>query len=103
MDRRQTFGVMIRSALGTWTNATVGQDQRSVRVVVPHVPSGRTESMVRFVEDSIQKGLGWTATVDSRPGGTGLIATRYLQAAAPDGTHCYSINPASHRCDAGRP
>jgi tripartite-type tricarboxylate transporter receptor subunit TctC len=57
----------------------------TIRIVVPYAAGGQTDAMSRLFADSMQKTLGRTVITENRPGAAALIATRYVQNAAPDG------------------
>ena len=85
--------------------ASVAQAQdypaRTVTLVVPYPPGGGVDSMARVVAERLSAALGQQVVVDNRGGGGGLIGTRAVQKAAPDGytlllghTGTISINPS---------
>jgi len=84
MQRRTALG-LLGSALGVLAMPAAAQDNQLVRIVVPYAPGGQTDSMARLLADSMRKKLGRTVIVENRPGAAALIATKYVQAAPPDG------------------
>ena len=85
--------------------ASVAQAQdypaRTVTLVVPYPPGGGVDAMARVVAERMSAALGQQVVVDNRGGGGGLIGTRAVQKAAPDGytlllghTGTISINPS---------
>ncbi len=85
--------------------AAVAQAQdypaRTITLVVPYPPGGGVDAMARVVAERLSAGLGQQVVVDNRGGGGGLIGTRAVQKAAPDGytlllghTGTISINPS---------
>ena len=73
---------------------------RVVSLVVPYPPGGGVDVMARVVAEKLTGILGHTVIVDNRPGGSGLVGTRSVIKAAPDGytlflghTGSISINP----------
>jgi len=85
--------------------ASVAQAQdypaRTVTLVVPYPPGGGVDAMARVVAERLSAALGQQVVVDNRGGGGGLIGTRAVQKAAPDGytlllghTGTISINPS---------
>jgi tripartite-type tricarboxylate transporter receptor subunit TctC len=85
MKRRHALAGGMSSALAGWIGRSGAQDHGLIRIVVPYAAGGQTDSLARVMANSLQKNLGRTVIVDNRPGAAGLIATRYAQAAAPDG------------------
>src|ERR1043166_5607218 len=88
------------SALATVAHA---QDYpaRTVTLVVPYPPGGGVDAMARVVADRLSVALGHQVVVDNRGGGSGLVGTRAVQKAAPDGytlllghTGSISLNPS---------
>jgi tripartite-type tricarboxylate transporter receptor subunit TctC len=74
---------------------------RPITLVVPYPPGGGVDAMARVVAERMSAALGQQVVVDNRGGGGGLIGTRAVQKAAPDGytlllghTGTMSINPS---------
>jgi tripartite-type tricarboxylate transporter receptor subunit TctC len=87
MQRRQLItataaGLLAAPALraqGTWPTA------RPIRVVCPWPPGAANDMLARLTAARLQEKLGATAVVENRTGGAGLIGTREVLGAAPDG------------------
>src|ERR1700752_4038993 len=58
---------------------------RTIRVVVPWPPGAANDALGRLVAQRLQEKFGTAAIVENRTGGSGLIGTRYVIDAAPDG------------------
>jgi tripartite-type tricarboxylate transporter receptor subunit TctC len=74
---------------------------RTVTLVVPYPPGGGVDAMARVVAERLSTALGQQVVVDNRGGGSGLVGTRAVMKAAPDGytlllghTGTISINPS---------
>jgi tripartite-type tricarboxylate transporter receptor subunit TctC len=74
---------------------------RTITLVVPYPPGGGVDAMARVVAERLSAALGQQVVVDNRGGAGGLIGTRVVQKAAPDGhtlllghTGSISINPS---------
>jgi tripartite-type tricarboxylate transporter receptor subunit TctC len=74
---------------------------RAITLVVPFPPGGGVDAMARVVAERLATALGQQVVVDNRGGGGGLIGTRAVQKAAPDGytlllghTGTIAINPS---------
>jgi tripartite-type tricarboxylate transporter receptor subunit TctC len=74
---------------------------RTITLVVPYPPGGGVDALARVVAERLSAAFGQQVVVDNRGGGGGLIGTRAVQKAAPDGytlllghTGTISINPS---------
>jgi tripartite-type tricarboxylate transporter receptor subunit TctC len=74
---------------------------RTITLIVPYPPAGGVDAMARLVAEKLSAALGHQVVVDNRGGGGGLIGTRAVVKAAPDGytlllghTGTISINPS---------
>ena len=74
---------------------------RPITLVVPYPAGGGVDAMARIVADKLTIALGQQVLVDNRGGGSGLVGTRAVIRAAPDGytlllghTGTMSINPS---------
>jgi len=74
---------------------------RTITLIVPYPPGGGVDAMARVVAERLSAALGQQVVVDNRGGAGGLIGTRAVQKAAPDGytlllghTGTVSINPS---------
>src|SRR2546421_6250945 len=74
---------------------------RTITLIVPYPPAGGVDAMARIVAEKLSAALGHQVVVDNRGGGGGLIGTRAVVKAPPDGytlllghTGSISINPS---------
>src|SRR5947209_2058681 len=74
---------------------------RPITLIVPYPPGGGVDAMARIVADKLSAALRQQVVVDNRGGGSGLVGTRAVVKAAPDGytlllghTGTISINPS---------
>ena len=88
--------------LSAGVDRSAGQEYptRTVTLVVPYPPGGGVDVLARVVAERLSVALGHQVIVDNRPGGSGLVGTRSVIKAAPDGytlflghTGSISINP----------
>lgn len=72
--------------------ATVGAglpalaQEKATAIVVPYAPGGSLDTAARLLAEQLRKGVGRNFIVDNKPGANGLIGTKAVQAAAPDGS-----------------
>jgi tripartite-type tricarboxylate transporter receptor subunit TctC len=77
--------------------------ERPITIVVPYAPGGTADGLARVVAQGLEKELGASVVVESRPGASGMIGETHVARARPDGyTILYdatplSINPAIHK------
>ena len=82
IQRRALLQLML---LGGVPGAALADSSQPIRIVVPYAAGGQTDAMARLLADHMSKTLARTVIVDNRPGAAGLIGTRYVQLAPPDG------------------
>ncbi len=58
---------------------------RTIRVVCPWPPGAANDALARLLAQKLQEKLGATAVTENRTGGAGLVGTREVLGAAPDG------------------
>ncbi|HKS60811.1 MAG TPA: tripartite tricarboxylate transporter substrate binding protein [Xanthobacteraceae bacterium] len=95
--------LLLAAAFAALASLAHAQDYpaRTVTLVVPYPPGGGVDAMARVVADRLSVALGQQVVVDNRGGGSGLVGTRAVVKAAPDGytlllghTGSISINPS---------
>ena len=69
------------------TQDALGQTRitRPIRLIVPYVPGGGTDSLSRFVAPWISDEFGQQVVIDNRAGGSSTIGTNIVARATPDG------------------
>lgn len=58
---------------------------RPIRMIVPYVPGGGTDTLGRLMAVHIGKGFGQQVVIDNRAGGSSTIGTQMIAQAVPDG------------------
>jgi tripartite-type tricarboxylate transporter receptor subunit TctC len=58
---------------------------RTIRVVCPWPPGAANDALARLLAQKLSEKLGATAVAENRTGGAGLVGTREVLGAAPDG------------------
>jgi tripartite-type tricarboxylate transporter receptor subunit TctC len=91
MNRRDA----IKGAVGAAALAAVGSrahgqaawpaKDKTVRVIVPWPPGAANDALGRLIADRIRTKFGCTTVVENRVGGAGLVGTRAVIQAEPDG------------------
>ena len=78
-------GAATVSALSMACSLATAQERVPLKVVVPFPAGGIADTAARLVGQSMATTLNRPVIIDNRPGAAGLIGTRAVQAAAPDG------------------
>jgi tripartite-type tricarboxylate transporter receptor subunit TctC len=73
-------------ACGFWSQAGAQSwPTKPIRLIVPFVPGGVTDTSGRLMAEQLTKRLGQQVVVDNRPGASGNIGTQMVANAEPDG------------------
>ena len=80
-------GAATLAALGTRAGAQAAwpAKDKTLRVIVPWPPGAANDALGRLIADRIRAKFGCTAVVENRVGGAGLVGTRAVLQAEPDG------------------
>lgn len=65
--------------------AQSGYPDKPIRLIIPHAPGGPTDTVARALAQAMSANMGQPVVVDSRPGGSTIIATGALATAPADG------------------
>ena len=75
---------------------------KPIRFVVPYTPGGGTDTVTRYIANSVNQDNKWVFLIDNKPGGGGNIGLNLVAKAKPDGytigmgqTSNLAINPAA--------
>ena len=80
-----------------------GYPERPVKVIVPYLAGGATDTGARLVTERMAKGLGQPLVIDNRPGAGVIVGTSAVAKADPDGytvlitTLAHAINISLHK------
>jgi tripartite-type tricarboxylate transporter receptor subunit TctC len=81
---RWLLTALVLSAAGP-AHAQADYPSKPVRIIVPSVAGGGTDSSTRIVVSKLGELLGTRVVVDNRPGAGSMIGTEMVARAAPDG------------------
>lgn len=95
LTRRQALMAAALPFMGQ-AQAAVDFSGKQVRVVVPYPAGGPTDAIARLLSDGFRKSLGATCVVLNQAGASGMIGTRMVAAAEPDGHTLLLGNNQTH-------
>lgn len=84
---------VVAASQGAWP-------QRPLRVVCAYGAGGAADTVARILFNRLAERLGWTITIENRPGAAGTVAAGAAARAAPDGytflydATAFSVNPS---------
>lgn len=84
--RRNAFVAAVGLMLSLLGTASLAQDSKIIRVIVPFPAGGGTDGLARLIAPKLARELGTTVIVDNKPGASGQIAVSFVKAAPADGT-----------------
>jgi tripartite-type tricarboxylate transporter receptor subunit TctC len=58
---------------------------KPITIVEPYAVGGTTDVLIRAMQDRLQKELGQPVVIQSKPGASGIVATRFVAKAPADG------------------
>ncbi len=76
------------------TDPAAGFPNRPIRVIVPFSPGGQPDVFARMVGQKMAESLGQQIVVDNRTGAGGMVGSRIVAEANPDGYTLLSISAA---------
>jgi len=83
--KRRLFVAAVTLACAAIPAHAQTQITRPIRIVVPYVPGGGTDTLTRLIGPYISEEFGQQVVIDNRPGGSSTIGTQLVAKAAPDG------------------
>lgn len=88
MQRSAFLRGLLACALGCLGASAMAQapyPSKPIRLVVPFVPGGVSDTSARLVAEQLSRRLGQQVVVDNKPGASGNIGTALVAQAEPDG------------------
>lgn len=88
MGLNRKIGGLVLSAvllLGGVAQAADNYPSKPVHILVPYAAGGAVDVLARTLSQALAKSWGQQPVVDNRPGAGGIVASRALTQAAPDG------------------
>jgi tripartite-type tricarboxylate transporter receptor subunit TctC len=82
---RLVFALLLTIVAAATTAAQDTYPTRQISLVAPYAAGGSTDLVGRVLADGLKAKFGQPVTVDNRPGGNGVIGTREVVKAPPDG------------------
>src|SRR6266436_2422480 len=73
---------------------------RPITIVIPFTPGASSDTLQRIVDKKVSENTGQTLVVESRPGGSGVIAAAVVKQAPADGHTLLQANAATHAANA---
>lgn len=83
LPRNALFAAMVLA--NALAQAQTTQITRPIRLIVPYVPGGLTDTLSRIVGPYISEEFGQQVVIDNRGGGNSTIGTQLMARATPDG------------------
>lgn len=85
---------VILSCLTSWAPAQGAYPTHPLRLIVPVVPGGGSDTVARIVGARLGESLGQQVVVDNRPSGESIVASELTAKAPPDGHTLYLVSTA---------
>jgi len=79
------LAVLLFTSLATAAGAQDLYPSRPITLIAPYAAGGSTDLVGRVLADGLKARLNQAVTVDNKPGGNGVIGTREVVKASPDG------------------
>jgi tripartite-type tricarboxylate transporter receptor subunit TctC len=96
MTRRLLATLALTVVFGAAQATAQTYPNRPIHVIVPSTPGSPTDVMARLVAQSLGTTIGQSVFVEPRPGGGGIIGTKTVIAAEPDGYTLLFTEGAKH-------
>ncbi len=104
MNRLVNFVVLIAAALAGGAAHAQAYPTKPIKIIIPFVPGGPSDTVGRAIGSKFQEYLGQPAVVENKPGANGAIAAEFVAKSDPDGytilvgsIGVFSINAALYK------
>ncbi len=84
--------IMLLSSVSNGWGQTAAYPVKLVRIVNPVAAGGNQDVIARAIADQLTRGLGQPVVVESRPGSSATVGTRFVKSAPPDGYTLLAIS-----------
>jgi tripartite-type tricarboxylate transporter receptor subunit TctC len=85
MHRVVTLAAALLAAAASGVASGQAYPTKPVKIIIPFVPGGPSDTVGRAIGSKFQEFLGQPAVVENRPGANGAIAAEFVARAEPDG------------------
>ncbi|MDB5924473.1 MAG: hypothetical protein JWN13_3409 [Betaproteobacteria bacterium] len=86
------IAIMLLSFVPNGWSQTAPYPVKLIRIVNPVAPGGNQDIVARAIAEQMTRGLGQQVIVESRPGSSAVVGTRFVKAAPPDGYTLLTIS-----------
>lgn len=90
------LSVLLLPSAASGDNGNASYPARPLHIVVPQVPGGAVDLVARMLGKRIAAALGCPVVVENRPGANGIIGTKSVKGAAPDGYTLLAASSSTH-------
>ena len=91
--------MLLLTAPAGWSQ-TAPYPVKLIRIVNPVAPGGNQDIVARVIAEQMTRGLGQPVVVESRPGSSAVVGTRFVKSAPPDGYTLLAMSNAFVRVPA---
>ena len=82
---RLVFALVLTALAGNAVRAQDAYPTRQITLIAPYAAGGSTDLVARVLSEGLKTRFNQPVTVENKPGGNGVIGTREVVKAAPDG------------------
>src|SRR5688572_24945448 len=84
---------LVLAASSAWGQAApVNYPAKLVRIINPVAPGGNQDIVARAIADHLTRAFSQPVVVESRPGASAIVGTRFVKGSAPDGYTLLAIS-----------